>query len=296
MPGALGGPHEPTTVPRAGVIRALEADDLPSVVATSAAAFGLDIGDPSVAQRWRERVAHPWATDPGGCFVAERDGRVVGAVQAIRRERLWCLSLLTIDPGVQSLGMGRALLARALGYGPDTDAGLIPSSSDPRALRLYALAGFALHPTFDAVGVIDRRTVLRSGGEVRDGGSADLEALSCISRDVRGAPHTPELEFALRAGARILRLADRGFAVAMPGRGVWLLVARDEAAASSLLWSALAVVGETEHPAVRWMTAGQQWAIEVVLRAGLQLSAFGALCTRGRVGALRAFLPSGPFA
>jgi ribosomal protein S18 acetylase RimI-like enzyme len=282
--------------PPACHIRALERADLPAVAATSAAAFALDVGDPSVAERWRERVAHPLTTDPGGCFVAERDERVVGAAQAIRRERVWCLSLLAVDPGAQSAGAGRALLARALSYGVGTDAGLIPSSSDPRALRLYALAGFALQPAFDAVGAVDRGSLPRPDPAVRDGGSADLEALASISRDVRGGPHTRELEFALGSGARLLRLADRGFAVAAPGHGVWLLVARDEAGASSLLWSALALVGETGQPLVRWMTADQQWAIDVVLRAGLQLTAFGALCVRGRPGPLRPFLPSGPFA
>ncbi len=277
-------------------IRRLERADLPAVATTSASAFALDIADPSVAQRWRERVAHPLTTDPDGCFVAERGARVVGAVQALRRERVWCLSLLTVQPDAQSAGLGRMLLARALSYGPDTDAGLIPSSSDPRALRLYALAGFALRPAFDAVGAIDRRSLPRPDHQVREGGPADLDALAAISRDVRGGPHTRELEFALGWGARLLRLGDRGFAVAVPGRGVWLLVARDEQAASSLLWAALALIGETEQPVVRWMTADQQWAIEVVLRAGLQLTPFGALCVRGRPGPLRPFLPSGPFA
>ena len=59
-------------------------------------------------------------------------------------------------PGGPSAGAGRALLERSLAYGPDTDAGLIISSSDPRALRLYALAGFALRPTLEARGDVDR--------------------------------------------------------------------------------------------------------------------------------------------
>ena len=47
---------------------------------------------------------------------------------------------------------------------------------------------------------------------------------------------------------------------------------------------------------VRWITAAQQWAIEVLARAGLRLTAYGALCVRGMPGPLAPFLPSAPFA
>jgi ribosomal protein S18 acetylase RimI-like enzyme len=276
-------------------VRAFQTADLAAAAALAAEAFEIDVGERSAAERWQRRVAHPLATDPDGAFVAERDGSVIGVAQALRRERLWCLSMLAVAPGAQGSGAGRLLLERALAYGGGTDAGLIPSSSDPRALRLYGLAGFSLLPTFDAAGALDRSALPRTGAEVRAAGSADLEALAAISRDVRGAPHTSEIEFALRAGARLVRLGDRGFAVAAPGRGVWLLVARDDAAASALLWSALALA-ETDQPRVRWITADQQWAIEIVLRAGLRLVPYGALCVIGEPGPLRPFLPSGPFA
>ncbi len=277
-------------------IRRLEAADLDAAARTSASAFALDVSEPSTADRWRARVAHPVSTDPDGAFVADRDGRVIGVAQAIRRERLWCLSLLAVAPDAQTSGAGRALLDRALAYGAGADAGLIPSSSDPRALRLYAFAGFSVLPTFEAVGAIDRSALPRADPKVREAGLADLEALAAIARDIRGAPHTLELEFALRSGARLMRLGDRGYAVATPGRGVWLLVAYDEAAAAALLWSALALDDDAERPSVRWITAEQQWAVEVVLRAGLRLVPSGALCVRGLPGPLRPFLPSGPFA
>ncbi len=278
-------------------LRALAEADLAPAAALSARAFGIDISDPALAAGWRARVAHALASDPGGCFVAERAGSMVGVAQAIRRERLWCLSLLTVDPAGQSAGAGRALLERALAYGADADSGLIISSSDPRALRLYALAGFTLRPTFEASGTIDRAALAPADPRVREGGAADLEALAAISREVRGAPHTQELEYALRCGGRLLRLADRGFAVAMADRGVWLLVARDDAAAAALLWAALAIVagGGARRP-VRWISGEAAWAVEIVLRAGLQLTPYGAICVRGAPGPLSAFLPSAPFA
>ena len=94
----------------------------------------------------------------------------------------------------------------------------------------------------------------------------------------------------------MLALGERGFTVAQPGRSVWLLVARDEPAATALLWAALELAGESERPLVRWITGGQDWAIETCLRAGLRIEAYGALCVRGTPGTLRPFIPSAPFA
>jgi hypothetical protein len=76
---------------------------------------------------------------------------------------------------------------------------------------------------------------------------------------------------------------------------VWLLVATDEDAAAQLLWASLALA-DTERPAVRWITAAQQWAIKVVVSAGLRLEPYGALCVRGNAGTLSPYLPSPPFA
>src|SRR5437764_15027107 len=91
-------------------IRRMEAADLSGAAAVSAAAFGIDISEEAAADRWQQRVAHLLRTDPDGASVAERDGRVIGVAQALLRERLWCLSLLAVQPGVQSTGAGRALL------------------------------------------------------------------------------------------------------------------------------------------------------------------------------------------
>jgi predicted N-acetyltransferase YhbS len=275
----------------------LTAQTLPEAATVSAAAFGFDISDPDRARGWQDRVAFAMTTDPDGAFVAQRDGQVLGVAQVIVRERLWCLSLLAVQPGLQSAGAGRALMERALRYGADADAGLIVSSNDPRALRLYARSGFSLLPTFQAEGPIDRRALPPPDPQVREGDAADLEAVAAISRDVRGAPHTAELEFVLGLGeCRLLRHGDRGFAVARPGHSVWLLAARDDDAATSLMWRALDLVGDTEHDNIRWITAEQQWAIDIAVRAGLKVSAYGALCVRGNPGPLHPFIPSGPFA
>jgi len=277
-------------------VRPFEPADLAVAAEVGASAFGLDLADERARERWRGRVGHTLTTDPAGAFVAELDGRVVGVAAALRRERLWCLSLLTVAPPAQGTGAGRELMARALEYGAGCDAGLIVSSSDPRALRLYARSGFSLRPTLQALGTIDRSALPPPAADLREGGEGDLDALATISREVRGAPHTDELRYALGRGGQLLVLDDRGFAVAAPELGLWLLAARDEAAASALLWAALARADDGVHARVGWITAEQGWAVDVALRAGLALSPHGALCVRGDPGSLGPYLPSAPFA
>jgi len=279
-------------------IRPLQAADLDPVADLSAAAFGNDLSAESARRRWTERLAHPLATDPGGAFVAEHDGRLVGLAEAIRRERVWVLSMLAVDPSAQSAGAGRGLLERTLRYGAECDAGLICSSSDPRALRLYGLTGFSLRPAFAAKGRLDRRALPPADPAVREADESDLEALAAISREVRGGPHTRELAWGLRRGLKLLRHGDRGFAAVLPGVNVWMLAARDVEAAQALLWPALELVGEVEEgrSSARWITGGQDWAIDVLLRAGFTLEPGTALCVRGQPGTLHPFLPSPPFA
>ena len=270
-------------------------DDVAAAARVMAAAFGFGpVVDDEIRRRGQDRLRHLVGTDPDGVFVGEDDGEIVGVAQAYLREGLWCLSMLAVDPNVQSAGTGTALFEAALAYG-EGQPGLIVASNDPRALRLYAAAGFSLRPALEAHGMINRRAFPTPSREVIVGGVEDLAEIAAISRAVRGAAHTPEVAFALRRGAQLLLVRGRGFAVAEVGTGVWLVAALDDAAASALLWSGLDLAGEVERP-VRWITGGQDWAVEVVVRAGLQIHAYGALCVRGHPGPLRPFLPSAPFA
>jgi len=85
------------------------------------------------------RLRHLLAIDPAGCWVAEaEDGSLAGVAVAIVREGVWGLSLLVVDPGVQSGGLGSALLRRSLAYGVDARGGIILASPDSRALRASA--------------------------------------------------------------------------------------------------------------------------------------------------------------
>lgn len=292
------------TAPGGPAVRPMRSADLEAAADLSAAAFEFDISDPGRRRRWLRRIAHSLHTDPGGSFVSLDGERVTGVAQAIRRGgRVWILSLLTVDPRTQSAGAGRALVSAAREYAQPGDHGLIVSSEDPRAMRLYALAGFALHPAVRAVGRVDRRALPAPDRRIRAFDDGDLERIAAIAAEVRGADYTLELPQLLEdRGTRITVLADRGYLIGDERHPVWALGARDEESAEALLVHALAgadpepAAGEDEPSVVGWITGAQQWAIQSVLRAGLLLKPCGALCVRGTPGTLHPFLPSGPFA
>jgi GNAT superfamily N-acetyltransferase len=230
--------------------------------------------------------------DAGGAWVTERDGEVAGAALALDRDGLWGLSLLVVDPEHQSAGLGRELLQRALAYaGGGRRGAVILASPDARALRAYARAGFAAHPSFRAEG---RPRGVERPGRVRDADASDIPLTEHVDRGVRGAAHGSDIDALLRAGCRMLVIEDRGYVV-IGGGAVRLLAALDEAAAADLLRAALAIVPFGEEIGVEWITSLQDWAIGPVLDAGLSLTNDGAVFVRGDVGPFRPYLPSGAY-
>ena len=238
------------------------------------------------------RITHFLETDPAGSWVANDGDTVVGLSQAYVREAVWVLAHLFVSPASQSTGIGRALLDRALRHGDRAGPGLIVSSPDPRALRRYALAGFELHPT--AIGWGPVRSAVAPSDEVREGNASDLPIADAVDRVVRGAARSADLAMTLAEGDRLL-VADAGYAVLRRARVV-LVAALDEATARALLRTAIAAVAHAPTVEVNRMTAAQQWAVEIVLEAGLELHAHGALMVRGRPGPLRPYIPDGAFA
>ncbi len=269
--------------------------DVPAAVVVAEEAFGTRTEDEASARRAGARMRHLLRSDPGGAFVAERDERIIGVALALLREGLWYLSLLTVLPDEQGAGAGGELFRRALAYGASSLSGMITSSEDPRARALYARAGFELRATVQAEGTLDRARLPPPHPGVRTLAASELDALAGVSRALRGAAHTIDLQFAQRTGSLVFGLEDRGLATVLPARGVMMLAARDEPAAQALLWHALEAVGETAEPHVRWITAQQSWAIALTRRAGLRLTPYGALAVRGRPGPLQPYLPWGSF-
>lgn len=279
-------------------VRPMAPDDVDGAVAVALATLWGPPGgeDPSrLLERQHARVTHLLETDPGGAWVAERDGRVAGVALALLREGIWGFSLFAVAEDVQGRGVGRRLLDAALRYGRGARGHIVLSSERPAAMRSYARAGLDLHPCVAAAGVVDRAAIPPAAARVEDAGSAGIPLADAVGRAVRGAGHGRDLPLLLRHGARLLTLEDRAFVVLTPSAQVALLAARDPAAAQLVLWGALAAAprGATVH--VGFLTAAQQWALPVLLDAGLELSPDGPVFLRGDVGPLSPYVPSGAY-
>jgi GNAT superfamily N-acetyltransferase len=238
------------------------------------------------------RLRRILATDPAGAWVAEdAAGALAGVALAIVRDGLWGLSLLVVHPDAQSGGLGRALLERALAYGNGAHGGVILASADPRALRAYVRAGFTLHPSAEATGV--PRDVA-AAPEVRPFEPGDHALAAAVDRAVRGVPHGADLDAMAAGGAELLAFPGRGYAAHKDGTPK-LIAAHDDEAAAALLRSVLARAPDGTEVEVGWLTAAQQWAVDVAVAARLELRLGGGILLRGDVRRFRPYLPSGAY-
>jgi GNAT superfamily N-acetyltransferase len=288
----------------------MEPADAEAVYAVSLAAFhDLDVRlggrpePPGPGSGAAHRVGRLQRTDPGGAWVAERDGEIVGGALGIVREGVWGLSLLVVRPDAQSSGAGRELLARAYEYGNGGRGWIVLASRDPRALRAYARLGLDLHPAMSARGEVSQPAIPGRGGprpdisggvRVRPGTADDLSLTEAVDRAVRGSAHGEDVLALLEAGSRLLVLPERGYAP-MRGAELRLLAAFDDESAATLLRGCLADVAGQEA-AVDFITSAQNWAVAPCVAAGLELrSDGGAVFLAGEVGPFAPYLPSGAY-
>ena len=274
-------------------VRTLHPDDVPAAARVAFEAmpvpenFSHDDRIP-----WLERrTGYLAERDPGGAWVAEDDGEIVGMTNAIVRDGIWGLSMMAVLPDLQARGTGTKLLRAALTHAEGTRGQLIMSSQNPKAMRLYARAGFDLLPGISLAGILDR-SALPTGLAARE--TDDLEAAAALGTPVRGGAYDP------RDLVLLLTLPDSGIFM-VEGRGVVLhqggrpslLVADSEEVATDLLWSALACTAPGGTVEIDPVTAGQDWAVRAGLDAGLALTPSGPMFTRGDLGPLRPWLASG---
>jgi GNAT superfamily N-acetyltransferase len=242
--------------------------------------------------RHRHFVIH----DPDGSWVATVDGKTVGCALALRRDDLWGLSLLVVDPATQSAGTGRKLLNASLRYAEGCDRAIILSSTDARAIRSYATSGFALFPQVMADGKPALEAAPTSVARVRDGSADDRGLADAVDRGTRGAGRGADHDV-ISAGCDMYVVDDadgRGFAYLRDSE-IYLVAATDDATATALLWRCFKRAGELDSEThVDHMTGEQQWAIQACLAARLRVSPAGPVFWRGTTPP-RSYLPSGAF-
>jgi hypothetical protein len=265
------------------------------------ARYGLPITASSLQndRRRQNRTRHFLATDPGGSWVAEDDGVIVGMSQSFVREDYWMLSQLGAVPGRQGRGLGRELLRLAHGYGDPQSPGTIQCSRDPKAMALYSSFGFTLHPVVAAWGQVRPGTVERPPEVERVEGEvvteAQLELVAIIDRAVRGSARTVDVRMMLsEEGNRLLLHLDQAYAVAKDERIV-TLGARNEESAALVLRTMLAEAPPGETVEINWLTAAQQWAIAVLIQVGVELQPYGPVMVRGMPGPPCPYIPSGGY-
>jgi GNAT superfamily N-acetyltransferase len=271
-------------------------EDVPAARALAGAVLGGGRPPETEAMRRRaeRRIAHLQTTDPGGAWVAEAAGEIVGLALALLREGIWGLSLFGVAEAHQSRGIGRELLDASFGHGADARGHLILSTESPAAMRRYARLGLDLRPCVAAAGIVDR-TRLPAADGVADAGAAGIPIADAIGRAVRGAGHGIDLEVALEDDAsKLLLLEDRAFAW-VRGERIMLLGGLDDAAATRVLNAAFAATPPGATVSVDFLSAGQDWAVRACLDAGLALSPDGPLFTAGDLGPLRPYVPSGAY-
>jgi GNAT superfamily N-acetyltransferase len=284
-------------------IRKLEPDECAAAAAVARAALGMVYPEQLTAEQEAThaanaaaRIAHIRRNDPGGCWVAAYDERLIGVALGIIRDGLWGLSLFAVLPEYHGLGIGNRLYEPALAYGAGEPGAIILSTRHPAALRRYARSpGFRLVPMLGLAGVPDPRRAPASL-RCRPGDlDADAATIDAASQHVRGASHLRDLPTHLaRPGSTLHVIDGEGFACASDG-SITLLAARTEAAAEDLLWGALLSGPPDAKVSCDFVTAENQWAFRVGLEAGLAIEDWGGLFVRGRVGPLAPYLPSGAY-
>lgn len=233
------------------------------------------------AAKWRTRTEHFLSTDPAGCWVAERDGTMLGFATSYRRETTWILATYTVLPGRQGAGIGTALLDAALTHSRGCLHGLFAASDDPRALRRYRIAGFDLHPQFHITGVLDR-TAIPAIEHVREGSAGDTELLDSLDRRTRGAAHDGD-HGVLRSMFDLLvcdHPTGSGYVYHEGGRPM-LLAASNRRTATRLLWAALALVPPGDEVEIAHVTAANQWVLDIAVAGRLSIGTAGHLALRG---------------
>jgi predicted N-acetyltransferase YhbS len=144
------------------------------------------------------------------CVVAEMDGRIVGSNGLDERAIIRGVGPITIDPGVQNMGVGRLLMQAVMDRARDRGAPgsrLVQAAFHNRSFSLYNSFGFDVR---EALSCLQGQTRERSvpGCSVRPATAADEDACNSLSRLVHGFDRGVELGQAVSHGTA--RVVERG--------------------------------------------------------------------------------------
>ncbi len=257
-------------------------------------------------------LGHLLATDPRGFLVAVADGaadddspratdragsagQVVAFVSALRREHVWFLAMLFVQPGHQERGLGRRLLSRVLTGTKHATHATCTDSAQPVSNALYSR--FGIMPRLPVLELVGRpqgavpglpggiRAVpfelLRAGPTDGPGPRRLAAALEHLDRTTLGYAH-PQDHAYLAAQGRLGYLYEAGDG-SVAGYGYASEVGRLGPIAvddSGLLGPVTGHLLGSVRPAgafSAWIPGSASGALAALLEAGLRLEDFPAL-------------------
>jgi predicted N-acetyltransferase YhbS len=138
--------------------------------------------------------------------VAEQDGKIIGSNFLDERSAVVGIGPVSVDPGVQNKGTGRALMRNVIERGRSLGAPgirLLQSTYHNRSLSLYTSLGFHAR---EGLSILQGKPLnLRFPGyDVRPATAADAAACNTLCRDVHGFDRGNELTDAIGQGSAMV--------------------------------------------------------------------------------------------
>jgi GNAT superfamily N-acetyltransferase len=130
--------------------------------------------------------------DPGGFWVAEADGGLIGFGIAVQREHIWYLAALHVRPAYQSRGVGAEIIRRALAIA--TPGSVLTVGAEARNPVSNALYGrFGMFPAMTLLEVSGPATV--GATDILRPGAPDANDLDAIDRATLDTARPQDHEF-----------------------------------------------------------------------------------------------------
>jgi hypothetical protein len=253
-------------------------------------------------------LAHLQRTDPRGFHVAERGERVVAFASTILRGNTHFLSMFWALPSLQSQGVGRRLLARAIERPrpPASAVRCVFASLDARAQALYLKFGMRPRGMFYMLRGAPKRSPrparaveLEPIGEAGKTSREMFAVAARFDRTFRATRRDDDIRFVMSLpGARFfLACAGRstiGYAVVNQQGRVGPAGVVDPRYSAGLAWAIKEAARKTGVENLLVIVPGvNEGALDALFRAGLRTAFFGAWMSAKPIGSFESYLLAG---
>jgi GNAT superfamily N-acetyltransferase len=197
------------------------------------------------ASGWNQ-LEHDWAAfldfSPGGCRVAEKNGKVVGTVTTLRyQERFSWLSMVLVDPAERGAGIGTRLLQEGLRLLKQENC--VRLDATPLGRPIYERHGFIEEFPLKRMAVSTGASKpVPLSNRIRPMRESDLTSVFAWDRDVFGADRSLLLRSWLQLAPGCAFIADgggvEGYCFGRPGykySQIGPIVAKNEMIAGELI-------------------------------------------------------------